>query len=974
MTEKHGFELVREDEVVELNAQARLWRHVKTGAELLSMELDDENKVFGIVFRTPPTDSTGLPHIMEHAVLAGSQKYPLKEPFIELVKGSLATFINAMTSPDKTTYPAASTNLQDFYNLLDVYADAVFHPLITPQHLAQEGWHYEIDEQEEQLNYKGVVFNEMKGAYSSPDNLLYRHSQQSLFPDTTYSFDSGGDPTAIPDLTYEQFKTFHETYYHPSNALIFFYGDDDPDERLRRMDGYLSAFDAAAVEAQVDLQPAFVEPQRLSFPYSVSGNGDGEGREDKAMVQVNWLLPEYDDMEQAMALEVLSHALLDTPASPLRKALIDSGLGEDLTGGGLSTYLRQMTFSAGLKGVAPADTGKVEPLILETLATLADEGFDPDMIEAAVNTIEFMLRENNTGRYPRGLAILFRSLGTWLHGRDPLAPLAYEAPLAAVKERLAADAGFLPGLIREHLLDNSHRLTVTLEPDAALAGRLETDERARLDDALADMDDADIHTVIAGAQDLELRLETPDSPAILATLPRLGLEDLDREHKPIPLAVDDIAGSRVLYHDLFTNGLVYYDLGLDLRALPEDLLPYAGLFGQLLLEMGTETEDYVKLSQRIGRKTGGIDPSTFVAPVRAGDSTAAYLLLRAKSTLDQAPEMLDILRDVLLTVRLDNRERFRQIVLEAKAGHEAQLAPAGHIVVNSRLRAHFNEAFRINEIIDGVEQLFFLRGLVEAIDNDWPGVLAQLEAVRQYLINRQGLISNVTLDAANYAVFEPQLTAFLTALPEAEAPAGPRSFAALPAREGLAFPAQVNYVGKGANLYELGYELDGSISVIANQMRTSYLWEKIRMQGGAYGAFSLFSRLSGIFAYLSYRDPNLTGTLANFDGAVDFLRRHELSDDELTRSIIGAIGTIDAYELPDAKGYTSLTRYLTNESDDFLQAYRDQVLGTTAADFRALADVLEQLNAQGDIVVLGSAEALGKANGEGLGLAVTKVL
>ena len=395
MTETvHGFELLRDEMIAELNTRARMWRHAKTGAQLLSLENDDENKVFGITFRTPPTDSTGLPHILEHVVLAGSQKYPLKDPFFELVKGSLATFVNAMTYPDKTVYPAASTNLQDFYNLLDVYVDAVFHPLLSPEKLAQEGWHYELEAADAPLTYKGVVFNEMKGAYSSPDNLLGRYSQQATFPDNTYGVDSGGDPTVIPHLTYEQFKRFHETYYHPSNALIFFYGDDDPEERLRRMGGYLAEFEPIRVDSAIARQQPFTAPRLWRFPYGAgepAANGDSEPEapaEDtpKSFIEVNWLLPEYEDPALIMALEILSHALLETPASPLRKALIDSGLGEDVLGG-LSPYTRQLTFSAGLKGVATADVDRVEPLILETLAGLAANGLDPEMIAASLNTL-----------------------------------------------------------------------------------------------------------------------------------------------------------------------------------------------------------------------------------------------------------------------------------------------------------------------------------------------------------------------------------------------------------------------------------------------------------------------------------------------------------------------------------------------------------------------------------------------------------
>lgn len=968
-----GFEFVREESIPELNTRARIWRHINTGAQLLSLENDDENKVFGITFRTPPVDSTGVPHILEHVVLAGSQKYPLKDPFFELVKGSLATFINAMTFPDKTVYPAASTNLQDFYNLLDVYADAVFHPLLTPEKLAQEGWHYELESADAPLTFKGVVFNEMKGAYSSPDNLLGRYSQQAIFPDNAYGVDSGGDPTDIPDLTYQQFKHFYETYYHPSNALIYFYGDDDPMERLRRMDGYLSGFVAIEPHSEIALQTPFTAPRTERFPYGTDATDDGEESAAKSYVEVNWLLPENKDMALVMALEILSHALLDTPASPLRKTLIDSGLGEDVLGG-LSGYTRQMTFSAGLKGLDPADVDRVEPLVLDTLAALARDGIAPDMIAASLNTIEFALRENNTGSYPRGLALLIRGLGTWLHGGDPLAPLAYEAPLAAVKGRLAAEPDYLQSLIRIYLLDNSHRATVILEPDAELNQRLEREERERLDRARAAMDDDQVQAVVEETRSLKERQSIPDTPEVLAMLPSLKRSDLDPNHKPLPIAVEDSRGARVLHHDLFTNGIVYLDLGLDLRGVPIDLMPYVGLFGQTLLEMGTEGGDFVQLSQRIGRFTGGIYPREFITPVRGSDATSAYLFLRGKATQENAAELLAILRDILLTPRLDNPERFRQIVLESKSGMEAGLVPAGHRFAAARLRSHFHTAYRLEELVGGVEHLFFLRRLTDRIDNDWPSVLADLEAVRELLVNRAGLIANVTLDQAGYEAFKPMLTGFIDGLPGESSAAAVWNPPALPSREGLAIPAQVNYVGKGANLYELGYVRDGSIAVINNLLRTDHLLNKVRIQGGAYGVFASFSSVSGVFTYQSYRDPNLMNTLAAYDDTAEFLRGLKLSDDALTRSIIGAIGAIDAYQLPDAKGYTSLSRTLIGNTDEYLQTVRDQVLTTTEADFHALADVLERVNDAGDIVVLGSREALDAANAEGLGLAITKVM
>lgn len=970
MSMTHGFALLRDSEIEELNTRARLYRHAKTGAELLSLENDDENKVFNITFRTPPPDSTGLPHIMEHSVLGGSHKYPVKEPFVELVKGSMKTFVNAMTFSDQTSYPVASTNLKDFYNLIDVYLDAVFHPLLTRDHLAQEGWHYELEDPEATLQYKGVVFNEMKGAYSSPENVLSRVSQSALFPDTPYAHDSGGDPRVMTELTYEDFRAFHQTYYHPSNARIFFYGDDDPAERLRLIDAWLADFAPIEPDSAIPLQPPLAEPRRTTAVYSVDAAEDGQN---KGYVQLNWMLPEATDFELRMALSILSYALVSTPASPLRKALVDSGLGEQVIGGGLSTQLRQMVFGVGLKGVAPEDADAVEALILETLDALAGDGLEREMVEAAVNSIEFTLRENNTGRFPRGLVLGIRAMTAWLYGRDPIAPLAFAEPLEAVKARLESDPAYLQTLIREHLLDNPHRVTVALEPDPGLQARREEEERAKLDAIQAGMSEAELEAAAAYTEELRRRQEAPDDPADLAKIPRLTLDDLEKENKTIPIAVGEAAGSQILYHDLFTNGIVYLDLGFDLRVLPQRLLPYVKLFGQSLLEIGTETEDFVRLSQRIGRKTGGVSYGTFTSAVRGREESVNYLFLRGKATQDQAQDLLDILRDVLLTVDLDNPERFRQLALQAKAGQETGLIPGGHAVVNTRLRAHFDEAGWVKEQMGGVSRLFTLRRLADEIETDWPAVLARLEEIRQLLVNRNGMVANVTLDAENWAAFEPQLRDFIAQIPAAEWEPAVWEWETAVTHEGLTIPAQVNYVGKGANLYKLGYELDGSISVINNTLRMTYLWEKIRVQGGAYGAFNAFDKRSGVYSFLSYRDPNLTATLEHYDRAAAFLRRVELSEDELTKGIIGAISNIDAYRLPDAKGYTSMIWHLLGESDESRQQYREQALATTEADFRAFAEVLAEAAGRGEVVVLGSADALAAVNDDNW-LEITKVM
>jgi Zn-dependent M16 (insulinase) family peptidase len=958
MEEIRGFELLREQDIGEIQTRARLYRHSKTGAELLSLINNDENKVFGITFRTPPKDSTGVPHILEHSVLCGSRKYPVKEPFVEILKGSLQTFLNAFTYPDKTCYPVASQNTKDFYNLVDVYLDAVFYPRITEHIFQQEGWHFEIEKPDSPLGYKGVVFNEMKGAYSSPDRLLSEYSQQSLFPDTTYGIDSGGDPRVIPSLTYKEFKDFHGRYYHPSNSRIFFYGDDDPDERLRVANHYLRDFEKLDIDSAVPLQGRFDKPRSFVFPFA---SGKDDPSRSKGMVTVNWLLTETTEIEMNMALTILGYILMGTPGSPLRKALIDSGLGEDVTGLGLEGELRQMVFSVGLKGMDVTKAQDVEALVLQTLADLAREGIEKEAVEAAINSIEFTLRENNTGSYPKGLVLMLRSLSTWLYGGDPLSLLGFEEPLSRIKSRIESDENFFSEIIESSLLENPHRTRVLLTPDTTLGEREEEDERKRLDGIKNEMTPEELREVIENKETLKRMQETPDSREALASIPTLKLSDLEKKNRTIPLDLFERGDAKILYHDLVTNGIVYVDVGFNLSVLPQDYIQYIPLFSRALIEMGTQDEDYVKLSRRIDRKTGGVGPALLVSSVVDADKTEARLFLRGKAMLSQTGDLLDIIRDILLTVEMDNRDRFRQMLLEERARKEQGLIPAGHQVVNSRLRAHFSEAGWVGEQMNGVSYLFFLRDLVRKVDDDWPSVRDILQEILRLIVNRRDMIVNVTTDTTGWESVKSRFDEFIETMPE-----HPLRIAEWTPRypdelEGMIVPSQINYVGKGADLYGLGYKFHGSSAVITRYLKTSWLWDRIRVQGGAYGAFCIFDRLSGVLTFLSYRDPNIAKTVNAFDETGDFLRRADLNRDELTKSIIGCIGDIDAYMFPDAKGYTSMMRYLIGSTDAYRQKIRDEILATTPDDFVRFANVLDGVGEKGIVKVLGSESSIKEA-------------
>ena len=967
----HGFTLVEEQYISEYGSQVLLYRHDKTGAQVMSAINDDENKTFGVTFRTPVGDSKGTPHILEHSVLCGSRKYPIKEPFVELMKGSLNTFLNAFTYPDRTCYPVASTNLQDYYNLMDVYLDAVLHPncIKDPQIFAQEGWHLELDAAADPLTFKGVVFNEMKGVYSSPDSVNGRVTQKALFPDNTYAEDSGGDPRNIPDLTFDQFKGFYEAYYHPSNARFWFYGDDPSEERLKRLDEYLCEFEARPVDSAVGTQRLFTEPRRVIESYAAGAeNEDASDEEPKTFVSVNWLLTEEPlDLETELALGFLNYLMLGTSASPLRKALTDSGLGESIIGGGVEDELSQPVFSIGLKGVKEEDAAAVEALVMSTLEKLEKEGFTDSAVEAAVNTIEFSLRENNTGRFPRGLSLMLRAMAAWIYDRDPFRPLKWEDDLESFKARLAAGEDVFGPLIRAFLLENKHRVTVELRPDATLSEKIEAEEITRLESSRAKMVEADLEAVVASTRELKERQETPDAPEALSCVPSLSLSDIPREISTVPTTLNTAAtpGVTTLSHELFTNDVLYLDVALDLRPVTTALLPLVPLFCRALTQMGTASESFVDLSERIGRKTGGLSISPFVSPLKGCTAPIGYVVVRGKAMADKSGDLLDIVSDVLTGARLDDKERFKQMVLETKSGLESGIIGSGHSFAGTRLDAQDNIAGWVSEQMGGVSYLEFIRGLVSRVESDWEGVQADLEQIRTTLLQRRGALVNITGDESALSTASRHLAAFWDTLPATSAENAHWSGSIVAQNEALLVPTQVNYVCKAANLYtDAGYTLSGSSYVINKLLGTTWLWDRVRVSGGAYGGFCDFDTHSGVFTYSSYRDPNLLKTVDVYDGTVDFLNQLHLTSDELARAVIGTIGDIDGYQLPDSKGRTAFMRHILGVTDVERQQRREEVLGTSLKDFKQFAEVLAAVKEKGKVVAVTSADRLEAAQKE----------
>jgi len=979
------FEYVKEDIIEEYGAKVILFRHKKTGAEIMSVSVPDENKVFGITFRTPPNDSTGIPHILEHSVLCGSRKYPVKEPFVELLKGSMNTFLNAFTYPDRTCYPVASQNLKDFYNLVNVYLDSVLHPALTPWTLKQEGWHYDIEDSNEPLTYKGVVFNEMKGVYSSPDAIHGRTCQQALFPDNTYGVDSGGDPAVIPELTWENFEGFHKKFYHPSNSRIYFYGDDPVPARLELVESYLEEFDAkpqAKIDSVIGWQKNHNTPWAIEQYYPAGEDGT-------ALMTVNWLINDKTlTPQEELALDVMDDLLLGTPVSPLYKKLRESGLGESVISDGLETVLQQATYSVGMKGIKdPAQIADVEKLILETLTALSEQGFDASSIEASLNSLEFRLREFNTGGFPRGLSYMLGALSSWLYDRDPFEPLRFEKPLADLRARLASGEPVFQDLMKKYLIANGHRVTVKSLADATLEDKIREREVAELKSVRDKLTEAEIKELVQETMTLKERQVAEDAPEKLALIPSLTMDDLDKQCRNIPIAFGEEKGVTVLRHDLPTNGIVYADVGLDMRVVPADLLPLIPLFCRCLTEMGTAGKDDIALSEYIRTHTGGIYTSTTTTTKYGKDNkipdpeVVSNIFVRGKATYAKSAEMFDVIGDILLNTKFDNKDKFKQMVLETKARMEAQVVSSGHSYAAGRIGARYMVSEFVEEKMRGIDTLEGMRTLAEEVDSNWDAVQAKLERIRDLLVDRRNLIVNLSAEDKGFGAVQSHLDNYLDSMPLRTEDIKIQDWKSEMNKfsgvgEGFIVPTQVNYVGKGAPLFDVGETTSGAAAVVSRHLRTSFLWDKIRVVGGAYGAMNSYNPTTGMFKYVSYRDPNLMGTLQTYDETPDFLRHaaKEMSPTTLANAIIGMIGDMDAPMSPDQKSFTSMDRWLCGNTDDMRQDRREQVLGTTAKDFADFGEKLEIVSKSGTVAVIGSASALEDSAVSAMGLEMKKLL
>jgi Zn-dependent M16 (insulinase) family peptidase len=953
-TTYHGFELLESKHVKEVNSTAHMFRHQKSGARLLYLENDDDNKVFSITFRTPPPDNTGVPHILEHSVLCGSRKFPLKEPFVELIKGSLNTYLNAMTFSDKTMYPVASQNEKDFQNLMDVYLDAVFFPNIYkyPEILMQEGWHYELDDPAGELTYKGVVYNEMKGVFSSPEAVLERKVQEILFPATIYGLESGGDPDHIPTLTQEDFAAFHRKYYHPANSYIYLYGDLRIEQHLKFIDEeYLHHFDVMQVESSIDLQDSFEAPKTVTVEYPISST---EREEHKTFLSLNFVVGRGTDVETCLAFGILKHMLLGTPAAPLKKALIDAGIGKDVYGS-YNDGILQPTFNVVARNANVEHADKFREIVCDTLRRLAKEGIDKRLVEASINIREFQLREANYGTRPKGLGYNIKCLDSWLYDAPPTLHLEYDAVLERIKSALTQP--YFEQMIEKYLLQNDHSALFIVKPKRGLAEARAEEIRKELTAYKARLGDAEIKAIVEQTQKLKERQTTPDDPEALTSIPLLSLEDIDPQVPKLPLSEGQEQDIKVLTHPLFTNHIAYVNCYFDTSGVPQDLLPYVYLLTGILGKIGTEKYDYAELSNMINIHTGGISSGALAYPEKGND--AVYnpkLVVKTKALVTKLPELMELIGEITGRSKFNDTKRMQELVYEIKARSESIISEMGQSVATSRVLSFCSPVAQYNEI--GVLSFYqFLSALTDNLTDRMDDLVRSLTKTADMIFNKQGLLVSVTVSEEEYGKFRESFPILVKYLGDKPLEPVQYQFPLQTRREGLMTSSKVQYVVQGYNFKRLGHQYTGNMKVLETILRYDYLWNRVRVQGGAYGGFAQFDRTGNMICG-SYRDPNLRETLDIYDETVDYLKSFQVNDREMTKYIIGTISQLDTPLTPSMKGERAASQYIQKLTWENFQRERQEVLATRQEDIRALAGVVADVMQQDCICVLGGEEKI----------------
>ena len=954
-----AYQVMQKADLSDIKSRGTLLKHKKSGARILLMENDDENKVFAIGFRTPPSDSTGVPHIMEHSVLCGSREFPVKDPFVELVKGSLNTFLNAMTYPDKTVYPVASCNDADFQNLMHVYMDAVFYPNIY-QHdktFRQEGWSYRLDEPDGELTLSGVVYNEMKGAFSSPDGVLDRVILNSLFPDTSYANESGGDPEAIPELTYEQFLDFHRKFYHPSNSYIYLYGDMDMEEKLKWLDEkYLSDFDTVPVDSAIRFQQPFDQMREVVQEYSIASE---ESEEEGTYLSYNKVIGTSLDEKLYLAFQILDYALLSAPGAPLKKALLDAGIGKDILGS-YDNGVYQPVFSVIAKNAEVQQKEEFTRVIEDTLKNIAENGIDRKAVLAGINYHEFRFREADFGNYPRGLMYGLQLFDSWLYDEEkPFIHMQALPVFAFLKDNVGT--GYFEELIRTYLLNNTHGSIVIIRPEKGRTARMDRELAGKLKAYKESLTEEEIQELVRSTKELEAYQEEESSQEDLAKIPVLKREDISRDPAPVFNKEMDADGVKVVHHDVETNGIGYVSLMFDLSGIEEELLPYVGILQSVLGIIDTANYEYGELFNEINMSTGGIGTSlelySDVTRVREKEFRATFEI-RGKALYPKMGVLFSMMREILMESRLDDEKRLKEILAMLKSRLQTIFLSSGHTTAVLRALSYTSPAAKFKDDTDGIGFYEKVKEIEEDFDGRKEELIRNLKEISRRVFRADNMMMSYTSSEEGLAPALDALAAVRGSLNHADEKQDTACVIHCRKRnEGFKTSSKVQYVARCGNFIDKGREYTGALQILKVILSYDYLWQNIRVKGGAYGCMSNFNR-AGEGYLVSYRDPNLEKTLEVYEGVVNYLKNFAVEDRDMNKFIIGTMSNLDRPMNPAAKGSRSMNLYMNHVTEEMLRQERAQILDAGQEDIRALADIVSAVLEDGLICVIGSEEKI----------------
>lgn len=955
------YEILDEHRVEDVQSDGFILRHKKSGARIAILSNNDDNKVFYIGFRTPPEDETGVPHIIEHTTLCGSKKFPVKDPFIELAKGSLNTFLNAMTYPDKTVYPVASCNDQDFKNLMDVYLDAVFNPNITKYEeiFRQEGWHYELTGKDDELKINGVVYNEMKGAYSSPDEVLSSQIYRSLFPDNTYSKDSGGNPEYIPKLTYEAYLDFYHKYYHPSNSYIYLYGDMDVVERLEWLDKeYLSLYDYKKVNSEINKQPAFDEIKNVEAQYSITMD---DSQENKTYLSYNRVVGDTLDEMLYQAFDVLDYALVSSPGAPVKQALIDAGIGDDVYGS-YDAGILQPVFSFVAKNANTSQADEFESIIENTLKEVVKTGINKEALLAGINSSEFKFREADFGQFPKGLLFGLNCLDSWLF--DDMKPFIHLECLGTfAKLRKAVDTDYFEKLIQEYLLDNTHGSSVTVKPKRGLGNEREEALAKELSDYKASLSDEEIKKLIEDTEHLKKYQEEPSSDEDLRKLPMLTRADMKKNAMPFSNIEDELLDVKVVRHDIESNGIDYISFLFDAGDFAQSELGYLGFFTNALGLVSTEKYSYTDLANATNIYTGGISTGTASHPdIKDRNNFVFKFEVKLKVLEKNLDKALELMEQMLLTSDFTDTKRLGELVAQIKARLQANLSSSGHLVAAMRSMSSFSRYALYQDELKGIAFYRSICRIEKELSESPKSVSDKLAAIAKKLFARNRMLISFTGNNEAYGNAKPSLEKVIAGFDKMSAVGNQAEVHFNTAKEAFIDASQIQYVAKTGDFICEGYEYTGALRLLRIILSYDYLWINVRVKGGAYGCMNTFLR-SGESYFVSYRDPNLSDTLDVYDRIPEYIKSFSPDERDMTKYIIGTFSALDTPMNPEAKGSRSLSAYLEGITYEQIQKERNEILNAQPEDIRRLADLVEAVLKKDSICVIGNENMIKESAG-----------